>query len=166
MYAVCNQKRSTSREKSNTIKAWKNTNTAAGRPHNRKDVTSVKKKMGQIGVVTLLLVLLTAFMGVMASAEEGGYWTEQLDEEGRVVRIFTYTEPVDITENEGEPMDDADYAVPEESAAEMVQVPVYLAGADAAPAPAAEQTTGITAGMVVVGMVTLAGLAFALYKAI
>ena len=36
----------------------------------------------------------------------------------------------------------------------------------AAPAPAAEQTTGITAGMVVVGMVTLAGLAFALYKAI
>ena len=39
-------------------------------------------------------------------------------------------------------------------------------GADAAPAPAAEQTTGITAGMVVVGMVTLAGLAFALYKAI
>ena len=122
--------------------------------------------MGQIGVVTLLLVLLTAFLGVMASAEEGGYWTEQLDEEGRVVRIFTYTEPVDITENEGEPMDDADYAVPEEPAAEMVQVPVYLAGADAAPAPAAEQTTGITAGMVVVGMVTLAGLAFALYKAI
>lgn len=45
-------------------------------------MTSVKKKMGQIGVVTLLLVLLTAFMGVMASAEEGGYWTEQLDEEG------------------------------------------------------------------------------------
>lgn len=122
--------------------------------------------MGQIGVVTLLLVLLTAFMGVMASAEEGGYWTEQLDEEGRVVRIFTYTEPVDITENEGEPMDDADYAAPEEPAAEMVQAPVYLAGADAAPAPAAEQMTGITAGMVVVGMVTLAGLAFALYKAI
>ena len=74
----------------------------------------MKKKMGRIGVVTLLLVLLTAFMGVMASAEEGGYWTEQLDEEGRVVRIFTYTEPVDITENEGEPMDDADYAAPEE----------------------------------------------------
>ena len=122
--------------------------------------------MGRIGVVTLLLVLLTAFMGVMASAEEGGYWTEQLDEEGRVVRIFTYTEPVDITENEGEPMDDADYAAPEEPAAEMVQAPVYLAGADAAPAPATEQTTGITAGMVVVGMVTLAGLAFALYKAI
>lgn len=116
--------------------------------------------------MTLLLVLLTAFMGVMASAEEGGYWTEQLDEEGRVVRIFTYTEPVDITENEGEPMDDADYAAPEEPAAEMVQAPVYLAGADVAPAPAAEQTTGITAGMVVVGMVTLAGLAFALYKAI
>ena len=126
----------------------------------------MKKKMGRIGVVTLLLVLLTAFMGVMASAEEGGYWTEQLDEEGRVVRIFTYTEPVDITENEGEPMDDADYAAPEEPAAEMVQAPVYLAGADAAPAPAAEQTTGITAGMVVVGRVTLAGLAFALYKAI
>ena len=126
----------------------------------------MKKKMGRIGVVTLLLVLLTAFMGVMASAEEGGYWTEQLDEEGRVVRIFTYTEPVDITENEGEPMDDADYAAPEEPAAEMVQAPVYLAGADAAPAPATEQTTGITAGMVVVGMVTLAGLAFALYKAI
>ena len=126
----------------------------------------MKKKMGRIGVVTLLLVLLTAFMGVMASAEEGGYWTEQLDEEGRVVRIFTYTEPVDITENEGEPMDDADYAAPEEPAAEMVQAPVYLAGADAAPAPAAEQTTGITAGMVVVGMVTLAGLAIALYKAI
>lgn len=83
----------------------------------------MKKKMGQIGVVTLLLVLLTAFMGVMASAEEGGYWTEQLDEEGRVVRIFTYTEPVDITENEGEPMDDADYAAPEEPAAEMVQAP-------------------------------------------
>ena len=122
--------------------------------------------MGQIGVVTLLLVLLTAFMGVMASAEEGGYWTEQLDEEGRVVRIFTDTAPVDITENDGEPMDDADYAAPEEPAAEMVQAPVYLAGADAAPAPAAEQTTGITAGMVVVGMVTLAGLAFALYKAI
>ena len=126
----------------------------------------MKKKMGRIGVVTLLLVLLTAFMGVMASAEEGGYWTEQLDEEGRVVRFFTYTKPVDITENEGEPMDDADYAAPEEPAAEMVQAPVYLAGADAAPAPAAEQTTGITAGMVVVGMVTLAGLAFALYKAI
>ena len=59
-------------------------------------MTSVKKKMGRIGVVTLLLVLLTAFMGVMASAEEGGYWTEQLDEEGRVVRIFTYTEPVEF----------------------------------------------------------------------
>ena len=143
-----------------------NTKTAAGRPHNRKDVTSVKKKMGRVGVVTLLLVLLTAFMGVMASAEEGCYWTEQLDGEGRVVRIFTYTEPVEITENEGEPMDDADYIAPREPAAEMVQAPVYLAGGNAAPAPAAEQTAGITAGMIVVGMVTLGGLAFALYKAI
>lgn len=82
------------------------------------------------------------------------------------MRIFTYTEPVDITENEGEPMDDADYAVPEEPAAEMVQAPVYLAGADATPAPPPEQTTGITAGMVVVGHGDAGGLAFALYKAI
>ena len=117
-------------------------------------------------LLTLMLLTAGCATAFSVSAEDNGYWTMREDSTGLPVMVYTYTEPVDITENEGEPMDDADYAAPEEPAAEMVQAPVYLAGADAAPAPAAEQTTGITAGMVVVGMVTLAGLAFALYKAI
>ncbi len=129
----------------------------------------MKKRFGKGVWILVMMVLLFSFMGGMASAEECGYWTEQIDEEGRVVRIFTYTEPVVITEIEGEPMEDelpasAEAAQADDEPAQLMEVPVYLSGG-AGPVEAT-QTTGITAGMIVLGVLSLAGMAFVLYKAI
>lgn len=127
-------------------------------------MTSVKKRMMRIGLAAMVLLLVISAAGVAAYAEECGYWSEQIDEEGRVVRVFTYTEPVVITEIEGEPMEPVEEteAQPIE---EMVETPVYMARAEA-PSSAVGQATGLTAGMLILGVVFLAGFAVALYKAV
>lgn len=121
----------------------------------------MKKRMLRIWLTAMVLLLAISVAGVAACAEECGYWSEQIDEEGRVIRIFTYTEPVIITEIEGEPMEEAE-AEPIE---EVVEMPVYLARGEGA-SSAVEQATGLTAGMLILGVAFLAGFAVALYKAV
>ena len=51
-------------------------------------------------VVLAMSLLLLAALATTVSAEAAGYWTETTDSEGRPIRIFTYTEPVEITFDE------------------------------------------------------------------
>lgn len=127
------------------------------------------KKMGKYVWMVLVFVLLFSFAGLMASAQEVGYWSERIDEEGRVVRVFTYTEPIVITEIEGEPMEEDlqgdDPALPPTDRIEqVVEAPVYLS--DGASAHQTTETVGFTAGVIALGILSLAGLAIAFYKAI
>lgn len=92
---------------------------ADNRKHNKKN------RWLKTMLLTAVLFVISAFIAA-ASAEENGYWTEKVDSEGRTVRIFTYTEPVDITFDET----DGYGCLPED--AEQVAVaengPVHMAG--------------------------------------
>ena len=126
----------------------------------------MKKKWGRVGLAAMALLLLTAFMGASASAEEGGYWSQTVDSEGRVVEIYTYTEPVVVTHFEGMPRNEEEPAV--QPADTAVDAPVHMAGvyAEAAPLSSPEAAAGLSAGAVLFGMISLAVLAVALYKAV
>lgn len=126
----------------------------------------MKRKLGRIGFAAMVLLLLSAFMGAFASAEEGGYWTQAVDSEGRIVEIYTYTEPVVVTQFEGMPRNEEETAVQPADAA--VDAPVHMAGARAQAAPLSSPTesAGLSAGVILFGTLSLALLAVALYKAV
>lgn len=114
----------------------------------------------------LLLIFTAVWVGGAASAEsaEGGFWSERLDGEGRTVRVFTYTEPIAITQGDGEPMEN-EYGgfAAAEPVEETLEAPVYLAGE---PSVLVSETAGLTADMLVFGVLTLLGMALVLYKAV
>lgn len=136
---------------------------------NNKKHNIHKNKWIKTMLLTAVLFLISAFIAA-ASAEENGYWTEKVDSEGRIVRIFTYTEPVDITFDEK----DGYGCLPED--AEQVAVaengPVHMAGAgdsntQESGLDVAEQMPAGTHGMgsvFILGGLLLVILGAALYK--
>lgn len=61
-----------------------------------------KRRISKKLLVMAALLLFSAFT-MAVCAEDGGYWTTCTDSEGRVVRVFTYTEPVEYTFGEWDP---------------------------------------------------------------
>lgn len=85
-----------------------------------------KRRISKKLLVMAALLLFSAFT-MAVCAEDGGYWTTCTDSEGRVVRVFTYTEPVEYTFGEwdpDQPLDQPD---------EPVEPDEPVAGADQAP---------------------------------
>lgn len=133
-----------------------------------------KRRIGKKLLVMAALLLFSVFT-MAVCAEDGGYWTTCTDSEGRVVRVFTYTEPVEYTFGEwdpDQPLDQPDEpgqpAEPDEPVAGADQAPLRLAAPEdgqAAGAAAAAPSNPL-AGVAALGVVMLAVLAAALYKAV
>lgn len=127
------------------------------------------RRIGKKLLVMTALLLFSAFT-IAVCAEEGGYWTTCTDSEGRVVRVFTYTEPVEYTLGEGDPDQPLDQPdEPDEPVAGVDEAPVHLAapaGQEMADTTAAAAPSHPLAGVTVLGVVMLAVLAAALYKAV
>ncbi|HIW73989.1 MAG TPA: hypothetical protein H9684_06670 [Firmicutes bacterium] len=133
--------------------------------------------------LSALLLLGMATLTVTACAQENGYWTSRVDEQGQTVPIFVYTEPVEWTicedpsagccgdaaaqaEESAVPIAAAETAVRRLSAgaAEANAVPAAgMAPADQADDAAAEQPLYLIA---LLGAAALAGLGYALYRAV
>ena len=130
-----------------------------------------KRRISKKLLVMAALLLFSAFT-MAVCAEDGGYWTTCTDSEGRVVRVFTYTEPVEYTFGEwdpDQPLDQPDEPVePDEPVAGADQAPLHLAapeGGQTAGAAAAAPSNPL-AGVAALGVVMLAVLAAALYTAV
>mgnify|MGYP006980311592 CR=1 FL=1 len=117
------------------------------------------------------LLFLLPIGGLSAAAE--GYWSTQMNDEGQLVRIYTYTDlepvtylPVDPEETMASPK--ASVNAPSETHQAAVDVALAAAPktaeqAEALPAKASSDAMG---GLIAMGVLTLAGLAAALYKII
>ena len=127
-------------------------------------------------LLTLMLLTAGCATAFSVSAEDNGYWTMREDSTGLPVMVYTYTEPVEfVISNTGtndpapaEPVqaeeDDAVLSTSEEA-------PVRLAGSPLAiPAESAAENTENTGTPLLVltvgGTLFLAGLAYALYRAL
>lgn len=124
-----------------------------------------KRRIGNLLLVMTVLLLFSVFT-IAVCAEEGGYWTTCIDCEGRVVRVFTYTEPVEYTFGEWETAPSLNQ--PDEPVAGIEEAPLHLAVAQqqtAVSGTAAVSSNPLT-GVAVLGVVMLAVLAAALYKAV
>ena len=138
-----------------------------------------RNKLGKWIALTAVLLMVFACT-VAASAEENGYWTETVDSEGRQIRIFTYTEPVEITyttDGDGCALEDnADPADPEQAvfadgeAKEPVAVAenaaLRLADNGVKTAQAIPAGSSPLGGVAALGAVLLLVLGVALYKAV
>ena len=142
-----------------------------------------QKKWFSVGPPAMILLGMMS-LTVAASAEENGYWTTRVDGQGNIVQIFVYTEPVEW-EIVDDPslgrcgMDSAPPAAEPETVAAVEMAELHLAApaeeAGAVPAagiaqadseagvPSSEQPLYLIAA---VGLVALAGLGYALYKAV
>ncbi len=132
-----------------------------------RDLVMTKKSI-RMTLGTLAALLLLSVGGVAASAESCGYWEQRVDDTGRAIEVFVYTEPITITHNEGDECLDDDVPIPEQTAdAERVETavqnPVRLAQAQKSDSPQGED--GLL-GLAIGGAVFLVLLAAALYKAI
>ena len=117
-------------------------------------------------LVTAILLLFSVFT-MAVCAEEGGYWTTCTDSEGRVTRVFTYTEPVEYTLAEGTLDESAEPLGECVHDAEVVSAQLAApAGQDMVVFAAAPASSNPLAGVAVLGVVMLAVLAAALYKAV
>lgn len=144
----------------------------------------MKKKWISVGV-TAFALLGGMSLAVAASEEEPGYWTTRVDEQGDIVQIFVYTEPVEweIVEDASlgccglEAPEDA-AAAPEEPIAGTGQAERRLSGAqavEATPAAGLAKAEDRAAegsqeyalyGIALAGVLVLAGMGYALYKAV
>lgn len=122
---------------------------------------------GKLFVLLAMVLLLASMAAVTASAEENGYWTETVDEAGNVVMIYTYTEPVEyrVITDEGVYCDLNEYTTP------VAAVGTAQARMAAEPQSAEAQTVSAAPGsaaasLAVFGVLLLAGLGLALYKAV
>lgn len=120
-------------------------------------------------LLTAVLFLISAFIAA-ASAQENGYWTEKADSEGRTVRIFTYTEPVEITYDETDgygclPEDTEQIAVAEDNPVHMAETgdtaSQEIGQKEIEPIPAASHSMG---SVFILGGLLLVILGAALYK--
>ena len=109
------------------------------------------------------LMFLLPLGGLSAAAE--WYWTTQLNDEGQPVMIYTYTDMEPITYL---PVDPEETMIPSEEPRQAA-VDVALAAAPMT----AETTEAIPArassplgGLIAVGILSMAGLAVALYKVV
>ncbi len=128
-------------------------------------------------VVLAMSLLLLAALATTVSAEAAGYWTETTDSEGRPIRIFTYTEPVEITfdETDGagccgapetEPAETAGNPEGAQPVAVIDNAPVRMAQAEELPTAQAGPSDNPMAGIAALGLLLLLGLGAALYKAV
>ena len=117
-----------------------------------------KRRFGRKILVMSALLIFSAFT-MAVCAGQGGYWTTCTDSDGREVRVFTYTEPVDYTYGELDP-------APESVEGGIHQAPVRLAVPAEQEAAAPVTASNPLAGVTVLGLVMLAVLGAALYKAV
>ncbi len=128
-------------------------------------------------VVLAASLLLLAALATAASAEAAGFWTETTDGEGRQIRIFTYTEPVEITFDEADgagccgtlgtqPNEAAGKPEGAQPVAVIDNAPVRMAQAQELPTAQAGPSENPMAGIAALGLLLLLGLGAALYKAV
>lgn len=128
----------------------------------------MKKTMKRAVALLALLLAAACLAAVPALAEENGFWTERLDNEGRTIMVYTYTQPVEITVLDGadeqtcglyeaaEPI-----AVVEEASQRLSPLTYHAESTAAAGADNAN-----LASLSAVGVIFLAVLGFSLYKVI
>ena len=109
------------------------------------------------------LLFILPFGGLSAAAE--GYWSTQLNDEGEPVMIYTYTDMEPITYL---PVDPDETMLPaEEPRQASVDVALAAAPVTAEPVEAIPAKASNPLGsLIAVGVLSLAGLAAALYKVI
>ena len=129
-------------------------------------------KKASLLLLTLALACCAAFA---AAAEEKGYWTMQTDTNGMPVMVYTYTDKIDFTVEDGAPLEGGeDVSAPTDAAqpiAESVDAPAHLSNGQNLseqnlPGQAAASSSGSIGAMAVLGVLSLAALGFALYRAI
>ena len=141
------------------------------------------KKKRVYSLIPAMVILGLMSLTVAVSAEENGYWTSRVDEQGNTAQIFVYTEPVEWEYSDDASLGHCDLqAADADSAAEPIAVTdkadrrlagaVPETGAAAAgivqaesPAPSGAPEHALY-GIAAFGVLILAGLGYALYKAV
>ena len=112
----------------------------------------------------MMSLTVSASMEAAASAEENGYWITKVDDAGETVRIFVYTEPV-----KWEIREDADLGRCNMDGSETPTPSAErIAGAGLAETDgdALAGTESVLFFIALVGVLALAGLGYALYRAV
>ena len=117
----------------------------------------------------MMSLTVAASAGAPASAEENGYWTTKVDVSGETVQIFVYTEPVEWEICEAPElgrcnMDGSETPTPSsERIAGVGQAEAHLAETES---DGFAGTENVLISIAVVGALALAGLGYALYRAV
>ncbi len=137
-----------------------------------KKRTALSRALKFAVLMTGCALLFLLPIGDLSAAAEG-YWSTQLNDEGQTVMIYTYTDLEPITYL---PVDPEETMTPSNelekapAATHRAAVDVALAAApktaDQAEALPAKTSSDAMSGLVAMGILTLAGLAAALYKII
>ncbi len=132
----------------------------------------------------MMSLTVSASMEAAASAEENGYWITKVDDAGETVRIFVYTEPVKWEIREDADlgrcnMDGSETPTPSaewiagvgQAEARLAETPaepeiVPAAGLAETDGDALAGTESVLFFIALVGVLALAGLGYALYRAV